>query len=69
MTVQIEIDEMLLSKIEPILRELKIDRDEYFTRLAKDDLVAREYREAYTKHPQTKEEIGEWEEVQYLEDE
>lgn len=69
MTVQIDIDEKLISKIDPILRELRIDRAQYFQRLAEEDLVARQYREAYTKHPQTREEIEEWEEVQYWEDE
>jgi metal-responsive CopG/Arc/MetJ family transcriptional regulator len=69
MTVQIEIDEKLMSKIDEVLHKLSMDRTQYFQRLAEEDLVARQYREAYTKHPQTKEEIEEWEEVQYWEDE
>jgi hypothetical protein len=33
-----------------------------------DEEVRQMYAEAYRKNPQTKEEIDEWEEVQYLED-
>lgn len=69
MTVQIDIDEALVSKIDAVLGKLAIDRTEYFRKLAEEDLVARQYAEAYGKHPQTDEEILEWEEVQYWEGE
>ncbi|MEO7673386.1 MAG: hypothetical protein ABIU09_04830 [Pyrinomonadaceae bacterium] len=69
MNVQIDIDEGLISKIDAVVDKLRIDRTEYFRKLATEDLVARQYSEAYGKHPQTDEEILESEEVLYGEDE
>ena len=68
MTVQIDIDESLVSKIDAVLGKLQIDRTEYFRKLAIEDLVSRQYAEAYGKNPQTGEEL-EWLEIQHWEDE
>lgn len=69
MTVQIDIDPTLVARVDELVQKLRIDRTEYFRRLAEDDLVSRQYAEAYSKNPQTIEEVEEWEEVQYWEDE
>jgi hypothetical protein len=69
MTVQIDIDEGLISKIDAVLGKLRIDRTEYFRKLAIEDLVSRQYAEAYGKNPQSDDEIFEWEDIQSWGDE
>jgi metal-responsive CopG/Arc/MetJ family transcriptional regulator len=68
MTVQIDIDEKILAKVDEVLKDSQIDRTEYFKKLVENDIVARQYAEAYRKNPQTVEEIEEWEEIQHWED-
>ena len=51
MTVQINIDEKLMSQIDVIVGDLQIDRAEYFRKLAEEDLIARQYADAYRKYP------------------
>lgn len=77
MTIQIEVDEKTLAEVEENIRLLHQDRDDVLRRnfldlaaeLKREAEVARQYAEAYGKHPQTKEEVEEWEEVQHWEDE
>jgi metal-responsive CopG/Arc/MetJ family transcriptional regulator len=77
MTVQIEIDEKTLSEVDEAIKVLGEDREEVFRqtfldlakRKKREAEVARQYAEAYRKHPQTAEEIEEWEEVQHWENE
>lgn len=77
MTVQIDIDEKILAEVDENLRVLNQSRDEYFRQGIMDLAaklrcraeIARQYAEAYGKHPQMKEEVEEWEEVQHWEDE
>jgi metal-responsive CopG/Arc/MetJ family transcriptional regulator len=77
MTVQIDIDEKLVVEIDEAIKVLKENREdvfrEAFLELARkkkrEAEVVRMYAEAYKKNPQTAEEIEEWEEVQYWEDE
>lgn len=63
MTVQIDIEENLVSKIDALIAGLRINRSEYLKKLVEDDLVARQYAEAYKKQPLTEEEL-EWLEIQ-----
>jgi metal-responsive CopG/Arc/MetJ family transcriptional regulator len=51
MTVEIEIDENLLAKVDDITKNLRINRDKYFQKLVEEDLIARQYAEAYEKNP------------------
>ena len=51
-----------------MLKKLRINRAE-FEKLAEEDIVSRQYAAGYGKYPQTSEEIEEWEEVQFWEDE
>ncbi len=77
MTVQIEIDEKTLAEVDKAIEILRENRSdvfrEAFLELARkkkrEAEVARMYAEAYRKNPQAIEEIEEWEEVQYWEDE
>lgn len=62
MTVQIKIDEALMSKVDAVVGRLHIDRNEYFRRLIEEDLVARQYAVAYGTYPVEPEEF-------YIEDE
>jgi len=68
MTVQIEIEEPLISEIDEVVKTLQIDRDSYFRKLAVEDLVSRQYAEAYGSQPVTEEEMA-WLEIQHWEDE
>ena len=68
MTVILEIDAQTLAKVDEVLKDSQIDRTEYFKKLVENDIVARQYAEAYRKNPQTVEEIEEWEEIQHWED-
>ncbi len=68
MTVQIDIEENLVSKIDAVIAGLRIDRSQYLKKLVEEDLVARQYAEAYKKQPLTEEEL-EWLEIQHWEDE
>jgi antitoxin component of RelBE/YafQ-DinJ toxin-antitoxin module len=84
MTVQIEVDEKMWAEAEKIAKELNINYSEMFLNTLRSDLYRlkeakhkeltitekeRKHRESYEKFPQTDEEINEWEEVQYWEDE
>ena len=40
-----------MSQIDAVVGSLHIDRTEYFRKLAEEDLVARQYAEAYGKNP------------------
>ena len=72
MTVQIDIDEKALAEVEENIRLLHQDRDDVLRRnfldlaakLKREAEVARQYAAAYSKHPQTAEEIDEWAEIQ-----
>lgn len=68
MAVLVEIDEKTMTKVDEVLEKSHLNRTEYFQKLVENDLVARQYAEAYRKKPQTAEEIDEWEEVQHWED-
>jgi hypothetical protein len=68
MTVQIDIEETLVSKIDALVGSLRINRTQYLKKLVEEDLVARQYAEAYGKQPLTEEEM-EWFEIQHWEDE
>ena len=76
MTVQIDIDEATLAEVDESLRVLHQNRDDFFrqgildlaAKAKREAAVAREYAEAYRKHPQTLEEIDEWTEIQHWED-
>jgi len=57
MTVQIKIDEVLMSKVDAVVGQLHINRDEYFRRLIEEDLVARQYALAYGQYPVEPEEF------------
>lgn len=66
MTVQIEIEEPLISEIDQVVKTLRIDRDAYFRKLAVEDLISRQYAEAYGRQPMTEEEL-EWLDIQHWE--
>ena len=77
MTVEIEIDEETLAEVDEAIEVLRENREDVFREAFRDLAkkkkreaeVRRIYAEAYRKHPQTAEEIEEWEEVQHWEDE
>jgi hypothetical protein len=77
MTVQIEVDEKVLEEVHRAIEILNESKEhaykEAFLDLARKKKreadVSRQYAEAYRKHPQTLEEVEEWGEVQYWEDE
>lgn len=72
MTVQVDIDEVTLAEVDANLRILHQNRDDFFrqgildlaARAKREADVARQYADAYRKHPQTTEEIDEWTEIQ-----
>jgi len=75
--VEIQIDEETLSEVDEAIKVLGENREDVFRqtfldlakRKKREAEIARQYAEAYGKHPQTAEEIEEWEEVQYWENE
>lgn len=82
MNVTIELDEKLVVEIDEIARSSNKNRLQYISealqkiiqqdkrrRNYSEEEVSKMYAEAYRKHPQTAEEIDEWEEAQYWEDE
>ncbi len=82
MNVLIEIDEKLVVEIDEIARSSNKNRLQYINdslqkiiqqdkqkRKYSEEEVSKMYAEAYREHPQTAEEVDEWAEVQYWEDE
>ncbi len=82
MNVLIELDEKLIVEIDEIAGNSNKNRLQYISeslqkviqqdrrkqKYSEED-VSKMYADAYRKHPQTAEEIEEWEEVQHWEDE
>ena len=76
MTVHIDIDETTLAEVDENIRVLHQNRDDVFrqgfldlaAKLKREAEVARQYAEAYGKHPQTSEEIDDWAEIQHWTD-
>lgn len=72
MTVQIDIDEKILAEVDHNLKVLHQNRDDFFrqgiidlaAKLRREAGVAAQYRAAYSKQPQTDEEVDEWADVQ-----
>jgi len=82
MQVVIELDEKLVAEIDAIAKDFNKNRLQYINdslqkvlhqdkrkRKYSEEEVRKMYADAYRKHPQTAEEIEEWEEVQCWEDE
>ena len=75
MTVQIDIDETTLAEVDESLRVLHQNRDDFFrqgilelaAKVKREADVAKQYANAYGKHPQTSEETDEWTEIQHWE--
>jgi len=82
MSVTIELDEKLVAEIDAVAKDFNKNRLQYINdsmqkvlhqdrrkRKYSEEEVRKMYADAYGKHPQTAEEIEEWEEVQSWEDE
>ncbi len=68
----VNIDETTLAEVDENIRVLHQNREEVFrqgfldlaAKLKREAEVARQYADAYRKHPQTAEEVEEWAEIQ-----
>lgn len=77
MTVQIDVDEKIVAEIDESIKTLKENREDVFreafrelaNKKKREAEIALMYAKAYQKNPQTNEEVDEWTEVQYWEDE
>jgi metal-responsive CopG/Arc/MetJ family transcriptional regulator len=67
-TIQLEIEDSVLTEVERATRELEMTREDFVRKaleraLQQQEIIALEQRHArgYDRHPQTTEEVGEWE--------